>query len=113
MDRKRLLLGLVTGTVLQVLMVVGGHSNPDVQEWFAIGGMGISALAGGLAAWGSRAWGGAMTASGIAGGLSALIGIGVSVVLGDVPESLLLFGTLASLVTGVIGGVLARAITRG
>lgn len=104
--------GLVVGTVLQVIMVVAGHSDPDLQEWFAIGGMGISALAGFMAATHSRAWGAVMTAGGLAGGVSALIGIGVSVVLGDVPETLLLFGTLASLVTGVIGGVLARALPR-
>lgn len=113
MDRRWLLLGLVVGTALQVVMVVAGHSNPDVQDWFAIGGMGISAFAGFLAARGNRGWGAAMTAGGIAGGLSALIGIGVSVSLNDVPPTLLLFGTLASLVTGVIGGVMARALPIG
>ena len=112
MDRKWLLAGLVVGTGLQLVMVLAGHGNPAIQDWYAIGGMGLSALAGFLAARRSFGWGGAMTAGGIAGGLCALIGIGVSATLNDVPQSLLLPGTLASLVTGFIGGVMAHAVRR-
>ncbi len=109
MNRRRLILALLVGIALQVAMVVAGHSNAAVRDGFALGGMGISALAGWLAARDSIGWAGALTVGAITGGICALIGIGVSVVLGDVPESLLLLGTLASVVTGLIGGAVARA----
>ena len=40
--------------------------------------------------------------------IGAAIGIGVSVAMGDVPASLLVMGTGASTVTGLIGGLLGR-----
>jgi hypothetical protein len=98
------------GTLAQIIMVVAGHYVPAISNLFAIGGMGISALAG----WGAlkgrpaslpaAAGGGAL-----AGGISAALGIAVSVAMGDVPASLLAFGTASSAVTGLIGGIIGRA----
>jgi hypothetical protein len=106
-----LLKATVIGTVLQIAMVVAGHSNASVAGLFAIGGMGISLLAGLLyGAWSgtpkavSAGWGA------IAGGVCALLGIAVSWMLGDVPVSLLALGTLSSTVTGAIGGLAGAAI---
>lgn len=109
------------GTALQLAMVVGGHFAPALQEpGFAIGGMGISALAGwfyGRAAPAGIGPGGvgigAATGGGaIAGGVCAIIGIGVSVLLGDVPASLLGLGTASSVATGAIGGTIARLLRK-
>ena len=46
----------------------------------------------------------------VAGGVCALIGIGVSRALGDVPTSLLLLGTISSMVTGATGGLIGRSV---
>ena len=102
------------GTVLQVIMVVAGHTNPSVASLFAVGGMGLSLLAGVLytvlvrgqpAPMGSLLAGGAL-----AGGVCALLGILVSHLLGDVPASLLVLGTVSSVVTGAVGAALGRLI---
>jgi hypothetical protein len=98
------------GTALQLAMVIAGHFVPAVAALFAIGGMAISAVAGALygrhaAALGDGALGGA-----IAGGVCALIGIAVSCALGDVDAMVLVFGTLASAVTGLIGGIAGRFV---
>ena len=84
------------GTIAQIAMVVAGHFVPAVASLFAIGGMGISALAGWAALKGQPA------------SISAAIGIAVSVALGDVPTSLLALGTGSSAVTGLIGGLIGR-----
>jgi hypothetical protein len=49
----------------------------------------------------------------IAGAACAFIGILVSVLLGDVPASLLLLGTVSSAVTGAFGGWLGRLFASG
>jgi len=46
----------------------------------------------------------------IAGGVCALIGIAVSVVLHDTPAAILVVGTLGSVATGAIGGVIGRLV---
>lgn len=95
------------GTALQTTMVVVGHWVAFVALYlFAPLGMFISLVVGalyakdGVAGYGAGALGGA-----VVGGLCALIGIGISVALGDVPTSTLLIGTVASTVTGLIGGL--------
>ena len=114
-NRRALTTATLIGTVLQVGMVVSGHTNPAMQNLFAVGGMTISLVAGVAYVLlaprtddrSSLSLGGT-----IAGALCALIGIAVSYVLGDVPASLLALGTLSSAVTGAIGGGLA-ALARG
>ncbi len=98
----------LVGTLTQIGMVVAGHYVPFIKDnLFAIGGMVISLLFG--AAWamtcstsrGDGAGGGA-----IVGGVCAVIGIAVSVFLGDTPAMVLSFGTLSSAATGALGGLL-------
>ncbi|HLY55516.1 MAG TPA: hypothetical protein VKS60_08170 [Stellaceae bacterium] len=109
MNRKALLLALGIGTVLQIAMVLAGHYSEEVKALFALGGMGFSLVAGLLFAWSAQAgWSADLTGAAIAGGGCALIGIAVSVALGDVPATLLLLGTLSSVVTGLIGGAVGR-----
>ena len=97
----------LVGTLAQVGMVVAGHYVPFIKDnVFAIGGMVISLIFG--ATWaatfststGKGAGGGA-----IIGGICAIIGIAVSVVLGDTPAIVLSFGTLSSTATGALGGL--------
>ncbi len=116
MNSRAVLLATILGTVLQIAMVLAGHSNPSVANLFALGGMGFSLVAGFAVAIFSRqstssslslATGGA-----IAGGICALVGILVSFMLGDVPASLLALGTLSSVVTGAIGGWLGKFLVR-
>lgn len=109
MNMRALSLAIVAGTILQVLMVVVGHSNESVKSLFAIGGMGISLIAGAIytAAAGNVTVGAATLGGAVSGGVCALLGIAVSCFLGDVPASLLVLGTASSIVTGALGGWLA------
>ena len=112
LNSKALLIATVVGTVLQVAMVVAGHSNKDVAKFFAVGGMGFSLVAGVLysqLARGSTS-GDAAIGGVISGAACALIGIFVSYMYGDVPASLLALGTISSAVTGALGGWLGRLI---
>jgi hypothetical protein len=113
-NRRALVIATVVGTVLQVAMVVSGHTMASVKELFAVGGMGISLVAG--AAYvllASRSDDSSPAVGGLlAGALCALIGIAVSLGLGDVPASLLALGTLSSAVTGAIGGWVAGRLSR-
>ena len=113
MQPEALTRATVVGTLLQLAMVVGGHSSPQIANLFAVGGVAISAVAGVLYwVWarggsvGSAAAGGAIAGTG-----SGLLGIVVSYLLGDVPASILGFGTASSGVTGAIGALVGRAIS--
>lgn len=97
---------VVVGTLLQTAMVLVGHWVPAVALLFAPLGMGIS-LAVGLGwartaatGYGHAAWGGALV-----GGVCALIGIAISLALGDVTAAILVLGTMSSAVTGALGGL--------
>lgn len=100
------------GTVFQIAMVVIGHFNEFVKNnLFAIGGMLISLVF--AAIWAkaaARSAGSASAGGAFVGGACAIIGIAVSVALGDVPVNILLFGTLGSAVAGLIGGVILYAV---
>lgn len=99
--------------VFQVAMVLVGHWVPAVALLFAPLGMGISLAVGfGWARaqaqaqdYRHAAWGGA-----VVGGVCALVGIAISLVLGDVPAAVLGFGTLSSAVTGALGGLVGGRI---
>lgn len=101
----------ILGTIPQLAMIFAGHYSEFVRNYvFALGGMAISLVAGLLYARsvapptrGAAAWGG-----GAVGGISALIGIVVSVIMGDTPAMVLTFGTISSFVTGLIGGLIGR-----
>jgi hypothetical protein len=108
---KALQSALVIGTLLQVAMVVMGHFIPFVAlHVFMFGGMGISAVAGVLYGRDAAGFGGAALGGAIAGAGCALIGIALSVLMGDTQAVILCLGTASSAVTGAIGGLLGRAI---
>jgi len=56
----------------------------------------------------AQAWGPSLIGGLIASGVCALLGIGVSVVLKDVPTSILEVGAIGSAVAGLIGGALGK-----
>ena len=94
------------GTVLQVAMVIVGHYIPYVAlHVFMFGGMAISAVAGLLCARDAGGYAGAVLGGAIAGGVCALIGIALSVTLGDTQAIILALGSISSAVTGSIGGL--------
>ncbi len=95
-------------------MVIAGHFSVYIaMHVFMFGGMAISALAGLLYANAARrGYGGGALGGAIAGGVCALIGIAVSVVLGDTAAMILALGTFSSAVTGAIGGLIGQAIPR-
>jgi hypothetical protein len=107
MSNRSLIIATIAGTLLQVAMVVAGHFSPAVAALFAVGGMGISLLAGVLYARLARpaTKGAAATGGLVAGALCAFLGILVSYLLADVPASLLALGTVSSAVTGALGGL--------
>jgi hypothetical protein len=113
-NSRALIVATLIGTVLQVAMVVAGHSNKSIASMFAVGGMGLSLVAGLIYAWMSKSPSmGSLAAGGaLAGGICALIGIFVSHIMGDVPASLLLLGTVSSVVTGAIGGAIGKIFSR-
>jgi hypothetical protein len=109
MSIRALVIATVIGTILQTAMVVAGHSNKSVAKLFAVGGMSLSLVAGVIyAAMAGGSTSSAILGGVIAGSVCALIGIGVSYALRDVPASLLALGTASSAVTGAIGGWLGR-----
>lgn len=111
LDTKSLQTATIIGTVLQLAMVIAGHFVPYIaMNVFMFGGMGISALAGLIYGRGAGGFGGAALGGAIAGGVCAVIGIAVSVVLGDTAAMILAFGTLSSAITGALGGVIGRLI---
>ncbi|MBA3889087.1 MAG: SRPBCC domain-containing protein [Gemmatimonadaceae bacterium] len=113
-NSRALILAVLLGTVLQVAMVVVGHSNKSVANLFAVGGMGFSFLAGlAYAMWARGASPSALAIGGlVAGAVCAFLGILVSYLLGDVPPSLLALGTISSAVTGALGGWLGKFLFR-
>lgn len=114
LNTRALFLALFVGAVLQVAMVVGGHYNKSVASLFAVGGMGLSLVAGLLYAMWARGDSSSAIAIGglVAGAACAFVGILVSHILGDVPRSLLLLGTISSAVTGALGGWLGTFLFR-
>jgi hypothetical protein len=114
MSSRSLVVASLIGTLLQVAMVVAGHWSPAARGQFAVGGMGLSLIAGVIYARLARpATKGAAATGGLAAGaICAFIGIAVSHLLGDVPASLLALGTVSSAVTGAIGGLIG-ALTLG
>lgn len=95
------------GTASQLAMVISGHYIEFIRlNVFAIGGMAISMIVGAM--WAMKEAGSKGSAFGggaLVGGVCAIIGIALSVILGDVPAGVLAFGTLGSAFTGGLGGV--------
>ncbi len=110
LNARAVTVATAAGTVLQLAMVLAGHSNASIAAMFAPVGMGISLVAGLIYASQARGGSGGSAALGglVAGGLCALLGIVVSYALGDVTAQILALGTLSSAVTGAIGGWVGR-----
>jgi hypothetical protein len=109
MNTNALRRATLIGTLLQVAMVLAGHYVPFIAlHVFMIGGMLISLLAGLIYAGYARGYVSAAIGGAIAGGVCALLGITVSVGLGDTLPIILAFGTGGSAVTGLIGGVIGK-----
>jgi hypothetical protein len=110
MNTSALIKATLIGTLLQLAMVLTGHSNPSVAAMFAAGGMTISLLAGVAYSVMARpaTASSALLGGLLAGGLCAFIGIVVSYLLGDVTAMILVMGTASSAVTGAIGGWLGK-----
>ncbi len=111
-DSRAMVIAVAIGTLLQVAMVLIGHTNRKVMNLFAAGGMGISLVAGFLYAYlaAHPTMMPAVAGGAVAGGVCAFIGIAISYYLKDVPASLLALGTVSSIVTGAIGGWLRSLI---
>lgn len=112
-DRSALVRSTAAGTILQLSMVLIGHSVAAVATLFAPLGMLISLVAGLL----YGRWSGQtrpFAGGALAGGICAFLGIAFSLGLGDVTGVILVFGTLSSAVTGLVGGWLgARFASTG
>lgn len=113
MNKRALIVATVVGTALQVAMVITGHFVPAVANLFPLVGILISSSAGSAYAHAARSgWSDSLLGGVIAGAVCALLGIAVSVMLGDVPPMILVIGTLSSAVGGVIGGALGKVLGR-
>jgi hypothetical protein len=115
MNTRALSVATLVGTVLQLAMVLAGHSNKSVAALFAVLGVSISLVAGIIYAVSAKGGSTSSLAAGglVAGGLCALIGIIVSYALGDVPALILAVGTASSAVGGAIGGAIGKLFARG
>ncbi len=113
MNKDSLIIATTIGLILQLAMVVAGHYVPAIREkGFAIGGMFFSLVAGlCYARMAQTGWTGAIGGGAIAGGVCAILGIAVSVALKDAPAQILVLGTAASAVTGLIGGAVGRLMS--
>ena len=114
MKVRTLVIATLVGIGLQVALVGIGHVVRILRDpGYAIGSMAFSAVAGWLYARMSAGnWGDTLIAGAVAGGVCAAVGIAVSASLGDVPFSLLMFGTTTSIVTGAIGAAVGKLLPR-
>lgn len=110
MHFQTLVIATGAGLGLQLFLVIAGHYAPFIRNnVFAVGGMGISLLAGAIYGWmAAQAWGPSMIGGLVAGGVCAVLGIAVSVALKDTPVPILAFGSIGSAVAGLVGGALGK-----
>ncbi len=114
MNQKALIQALIFATVLQLAMVIAGHWIAFIKDnLFATMGTAISIVGAIHYVRAARPpWLWAALGGAIVGGVSALIGIAVSYLLGDVPVETLYIGTTASTVCGAIGGLVMRLFAK-
>ena len=112
MTRNAFIIAASAGFVAGLIMTIVGHYDSFVRDRvFAIGGMLISLAAGFAYVRIARSgWRDSLVGGAVSGAAGALLAITVSVLLGDVPAFVLVVGTMASVVTGLIGGALGRAM---
>ncbi|MDZ4370354.1 MAG: hypothetical protein U1C74_02890 [Phenylobacterium sp.] len=104
----------LAATAAQIGMVVGGHLSGSVPgDLLALGGLGISMLAGVFhARIGGGGWTNSLVGGLLSGAACAFLGLGASVLMGGSPPSLLVLGTAGSAVAGLIGGAAGRLTAR-
>jgi len=109
LDTPALGRAILVGTPLQMLTMVLGHFGGLLASYdigFLFAGMMISATIGYLYAQDvSKGYGRGACGGAIAGGTCALIGIAVSVLLGDMAPKVLVLRTLICVLTGAVGGL--------
>jgi len=107
---RTLLRATVVGIVLQVSMYgVGYFSAWFAANVFGFGGMMISAIAGYIYAMDSaQGYFPSATGGAIAGGACGLIGIGLSVLLGENVSSFIATGTAIAVMIGAVGGLFGQ-----
>jgi hypothetical protein len=112
MKRNAFIIAAGAGLAAGLVMTIVGHYVPFVRDKvFAIGGMLIAMVAGFIYARIARgAWRDSLIGGALSGAVGALLAIVASVVLGDVPAFVILVGTAASIVTGLIGGAIGKLI---
>jgi hypothetical protein len=113
MNVQALLTATGIGLAAQLAMVIAGHYVAFVRDnVFAIGGMLISLIVGLVfARLATTGWAPSLVGGLLAGGVCALLGIGVSVVLKDTVLPILLVGSAGSAVAGLIGGAVGKLLT--
>lgn len=113
LDRATLLKAGGIGLLGQLAMVFGGHWNADLAQMFPTLGTTVAGIAGLLVPVFARGLTAKHAAGGgaIAGGGAAVLGIVVSMLLGDVPASVIAIGGGMSAVAGAIGGIVGRLLT--
>jgi hypothetical protein len=113
MKRNAFIIAAGVGLAAGLIMTIVGHYVPFVRDKvFAIGGMLIALVAGLIYARIARgAWRDSLIGGAASGAVGALLAIAVSVVLGDTPAFVLLVGTIASIVTGLIGGAVGKLLS--
>lgn len=109
-DFKPLQRATLVGLVLQIAMYALGHFSDWVAiNVFGFGGMMISAISGYLFAMDmGRGYFPSATGGAIAGGICGLIGIVMSVALGDTRQSYIATGATISVFIGAIGGLFGQ-----
>jgi general stress protein CsbA len=109
-DFKPLQRATFVGLVLQIVLYALGHYSGWVEaNVVGFGGMMISASAGYLYAMDrGRGWFPSATGGAIAGGICGLIGIVLSVILGDTQQSFIAIGATISVFVGAVGGVFGQ-----
>ena len=100
----------LVGIILQVVLMVLVHVSRYVaQHAFLLGGMMITAVAGYFYAMDTgKGYFTSATIAAIVGGLCALTGVGLSVLLQDARQSVIPSFTAICVVTGAVGGIFGQ-----
>ena len=113
MNRKDLIIAVAIGAVLQLAMVVSGHWVEAIRGQYMALGLGIAFVAGLILGLRTRSgWRGTLLGGLAAGGVGAFVGVTLSFILGDVPAPVIIFATVSSALSGLIGAALARLVRR-
>lgn len=110
LDIRVFIRALIVGVVLEILLMIATHYSVFVErQGFLLGGMTISAVAGYLYAMDTgKGYFTSATMAAIIGGISALIGLAVSIALHDAPTRVVPLFTTICVITGAVGGLFGQ-----